>query len=150
MWPEAQLLGPQKLQAKRKDLKFDGIFHEDEDHPIWEGMRLITIGGTMLGETAIYHEATGVLISSDLIENFTSSPHFFTRCYLKLSGIHGKPGWGKMLRFLYRDRNRARADFERLLAFGFDKIVLAHGNDIIREDGQRILRKGMAWLLEKK
>jgi len=145
-WPEALMFGPEKLHRKRRDLSFDGVFGQSTPHPDWSGLRLVSIGGTMLGETVILHEASGSLVSVDLIENFTTSPHWFTRCYLKASGVHGKPGWSRLARWMYRDRKRARTDFERLLELDFDRFVLAHGN-IVETGGQQTLRQGLDWLL---
>ncbi len=149
MWPDALLHGPEKLQQKRKDLTFDGVFNERLIHPDWAGLKLLSIGGCMLNETVVLHEGSGTLITCDLMENFTTSPHFLTRCYLKVGGVYGKPGWSKLGRWMYRDRKLARSDFERLLTFDFDRIILAHG-EIIDTQGPQKIREGMDWLLQSR
>jgi N-methylhydantoinase B len=58
----------------------------------------------MLKETVLFHPATRTLIGADLVENFETSDHLPTRLYLKISGIHGRVGWGRLMRFVYRDR----------------------------------------------
>ena len=146
-WPAALLHGPAKLARKRRDLSFGATLLEAQPHPDWQGtLKPLSIGGCMLGETVFLHEASGTLISSDLLENFQTSPHLFTRCYLKISGVHGKVGWSKLLRWVYRDHTQARADLGRILHWDFDRIILAHG-DVIESDGPNNLRQGMDWLL---
>lgn len=147
LWPDAHLHGPEKLLRKRRDLRLDASLSESEPHPDWQNLQLLTIGGCTLGETVFLHKDSGTLITSDLIENFTTSPHFFTRCYLKIAGVHGKPGWSRLLRWMYRDRKTARADIGRMLHWDFDRLILAHGN-MIHADAQSKIREGMAWLLE--
>ncbi|MDJ0837649.1 MAG: DUF4336 domain-containing protein [Acidobacteriota bacterium] len=147
-WPDALLHGPAALERKRRDLKLGATLQEKEPHPDWQdALKPLFIGGCMLKETVFLHEPSGTVISSDLLENFQTSSHFFTRCYLKISGVHGKVGWSKLLRWVYRDRAQARADLGRILEWDFDRIILAHG-DVIDNDGPNQLRRGMDWLLE--
>jgi len=81
----------------------------------------------------------------DLVENFTTSPHWFTRQYLKLGGIYGKVGWNRLMRFVYRDRPAARRSLDVVLAQDFDRLVIAHG-DIIEHGCKAALREGLAFL----
>ena len=82
----------------------------------------------MLDETVFVHRPTRTLVSSDLMENFATSPHWMTRTYLKMSGIHGKIGWPRPLRVLYRDRKAATRSLDALLEHDFDRVVIAHGD----------------------
>ena len=92
-----------------------------------------------------FHAPSRTLISSDLLENFETSPHWPTRIYLKIGGIHGKPGVSRLLRVMYRDHDKVRAALERVLAWDFDRIVLAHG-DVLAERGPQVLRESYSWL----
>jgi hypothetical protein len=137
--------GPAALQRKRKDLRFDAVL-TDQPHPDWRGdLELLTIEGCILGETVFYHPATRTLIACDLVENFHQSPHWLTRNYLRLGGILGRVSWHPLLRMAYRDRKRARACIDTLLAWPFERVVLAHG-DLLTDDAHALVREGMAWL----
>ena len=145
-FPGALLHGPAKLQRKRKDLKFDAVLSETP-HPDWDGQLLpLTIGGSLLNETLFYHPASKTLISSDLVENFHQCSHAPTRWYLWLGGILGKVGWHPLLRLVYLNRRRARADVSRLLQWPFERVILAHG-DILTDNARDQVRAGLAWLL---
>jgi hypothetical protein len=144
-YPSAKLLGPQKLQKKRRDLAFDATL-SDTPHPDWNGELLpTTIAGSLMAETVLYHVPSRTLITSDLVENFRDNAHAFTRWYLKLGGILGKVGWHPLLRMVYVDRRKARASLEKILALPFDRVIVAHG-DIITTDAKETLRQGMRWL----
>ncbi|AXQ31123.1 DUF4336 domain-containing protein [Solimonas sp. K1W22B-7] len=144
-FPDAILHGPPALRAKRKDLAF-GAELSETPHPDWGGdFELLTIAGCWIRETVFYHPATRTLIACDLVENFHGSPHAPTRLYLKLQGLYGVVGFGRLLRFLYRDRRSARVSIDRLLQWPFERLVLAHG-EVLTDDARESVRRGMAWL----
>lgn len=144
-WPQAKLHGPKKLQKKRQDLHFDAVLSDTPD-PDWQGELLpITIAGSLLNETVLYHVPSQTLVTSDLVENFKQHPHWLTRTYLRLNGMLGKITWPPVMRIVYLNRRAARADIERILALPFERIIIAHG-DIIRRNARETLRKGLEWL----
>ena len=144
-YPKAVLHGPPELRRKREDLPFAADL-SDFPHSDW-GSDLVplTIRGCMLRETVFYHPATRTLVSCDLVENFGSSPHWPTRLYLRLAGIHGRVGWSRFLRILYRDRQTARACIDRMLQWPFDRVVISHG-DIVANRARDTIRDAFAWL----
>jgi hypothetical protein len=144
--PQALLHGPEKLQRKRKDLHFDAVFGE-APHPDWANdLTGIPIDGSLLGETVLYHKASKTLITVDLVENFSHHDHAPTRWYLKLGGIYGRVGWHPFLRATYLNRRKARASMARILALPFERVLVAHG-DNIEHDAHRVIRDGLRWLL---
>ncbi len=141
-YPNATLHG---LRRKRKDLRFAADL-SDTPHRDWaDDLVPLGIKGCMLGETVFFHPASRTLISSDLVENFASSPHWPTRIYLRLAGLLGHVTWGWPLRVLYRDRKAARACVDRLLKWPFERVVVAHGEPIL-ENAHELVERGMAWL----
>jgi hypothetical protein len=144
-YPRARLFGPRALHRKRPDLSFSGELAGKAD-PEWNGELIpIPINGSLLHETVFFHPASQTLISSDLIENFDSSPHWGTRLYLKAAGLHGRPGFSRLLRVVYRDRRAARTSIDQLLELDFERIVLAHGR-IMDTDPREALRASYTWL----
>jgi len=145
-YPSAVLHGPASLQRKRRDLQF-GATLGDSPHPDWGGaLQTITIGGSLLDETVLYHAATRTLITSDLVENFHDHAHAPTRWYLRVGGLLGKVGWHPLLRIVYVNRRKARACVERILAWPFERVVVDHG-EVITDDARKAVRQGLNWLL---
>ena len=144
-YPQAMLHGPHALRRKRKDLPFAADL-SDTPHLDWlNDLAPLVIRGCMLQETVFFHQPSRTLVTSDLVENFESSPHWLTRMYLKLCGLEGKITWGGPYRLLYRNRKAARACIDRLLEWPFERVVIAHG-DLILRDAHESIERGMAWL----
>lgn len=144
-YPGALLHGAVGLGKRRKDLAID-LELRGETHPDWEGdLATSLLDGTMLNETVFFHRPSRSLIVADVLENFETSAHWPTRAYLKLGGIHGKPGLSLPLRLIFRDKKRARRSIDEVLSWDFDRIVLAHG-DVIESGGRDVLRDAYTWL----
>lgn len=144
-YPTAKLHGPAKLHKKRKDLRFDAVLSEVPDADWQQDFITISIEGSLLGETVLYHQPSKTLITCDLVENFKSHPHWFTRTYLKLNGMFGHITWPPVMRVLYINRKAARRSMDRILALPFERIIIAHG-DNITSDARETLRRGLLWL----
>ena len=143
--PSAQVHARPGLRKKRRDLV---IHHDLEGRTPTAWSKVLTsvhIEGNMLDEVVFFHHPSRLLISCDLVENFTTCPHLLTRLYLRMGGIYQKPGLSRPLRLLFRDRTRTRASVERVLSLGFEGIVLSHG-DLIHEGGPDVLAASYAWL----
>ncbi|MCA9604075.1 MAG: DUF4336 domain-containing protein [Myxococcales bacterium] len=146
-YPEATLHGAPTLERKRSDLRFHRTL-SSQPHPDWEGTLIPHyIEGCLLHETVFVHPATRTVVAVDLAENFDTSDHFATRTYLKMAGIHGRVGWAKPLRVLYRDRRAAARSLEALLEHDFDRVIVAHGN-VIERNGRALVRQTFeGWIL---
>jgi hypothetical protein len=144
-YPDAAVYGPAALARKRKDLKLTATLEEAASAPWAAELAPVHIDGCMLDETVFVHRATRTLVGSDITENFRTSAHWPTRLYLKASGIHGKVGWGRFMRVVYRDRAAARRSVDALLEQDFDRVVIAHG-DVIPSGGKTALRDTFAFL----
>lgn len=144
-YPDALLHGPEGLAKKRPELASARVLSATP-HADWQGdLELVPIDGCELRETVFVHRRSRTVVSADLTENFETSDHLPTRLYLKAAGIHGKIGWSRLLRVVYRDHAAARASVERLLTHDFDRVVIAHGR-IIDRDGKDAVRSTFAWL----
>ncbi len=135
-FPDARVYAPIALRRKRPDLRVD----TDIGALAATGALVpMPIAGSMLDETVLVHPASRTVISADLTENFETSDHFVTRQYLKASGIHGRIGWSRPLRVLYRDRKAARRSIDALLEHDFERVIVAHGR-VIDRDGRAAVR----------
>jgi hypothetical protein len=144
-FPKARIHAPPGMAKKRPDLRIDAELSE-VPHPDWAStLKPFFISGCGLRETVFLHSATRTLLVADLVENFHESPHWVTRTYLRAGGIYGRVGFSRLLRWLYRDRPRARASVERLLAEDFDRMLLTHGQPI-PHGAKQALRLAYDWL----
>jgi hypothetical protein len=144
-YPNAIVHGPKGLGRKRRDLVLSATLEEAAAASWASELTPVHIDGCMLDETVFVHGPTRTVVSADLTENFATSPHWPTRAYLKASGIHGKVGFSRFLRPLYRDRKAARRSLEALLEYDFDRIVIAHG-DVIGREGKAAIRHTFEFL----
>jgi len=145
LYPNAKIHLAPGLDKKRPDLNADALLGTEQD-PSWCGeIEAMPIEGTMLGETAFVHHPSGTLICSDLIENFETSDDWYTRLYLKINGVHGKPGLSRALRMAFRDKKAGRRSIDAILDRSFERISLAHGDPLV-SGGPEALRASYTWL----
>ena len=55
------------------------------------------------------------------------------------------PGTGWLEPVMVRDKKLARRQVDRMLAWDFDRIILAHGAPV-ESGGREVLRRAYAWL----
>jgi len=143
--PDARLLAAPGLPAKRRDLAFDGLLGDDPD-PAW-GDALATVhvrGLPSLEEVAFFHPASRTLLLADLAFHPTPASRPGLRRWARLSRISGF-GPNAVVRLAVRDRAAARRSLERVLAWDFERVVVAHG-EILERGGRAALRRGWEWL----
>lgn len=146
-YPAARLwIGP-GLERKRPDLVFEAILG-DEAPAAWRGTleQVFFRGRPYENEVVFFHRPSRTLILCDLAFNFGPGTAWATRLLMRLIRSYGVFGPSKLDPFLIRDRAAARASLERILAWDFDRVIVAHG-DVLESGGHARLRKGYAWLL---
>lgn len=146
-YPGARLWVAPGLESKRPDLVFEAILG-DEAPAEWRGEidQVFSRGRPYENEVAFFHRASRTLIVSDLAFNFGPSSPAPTRLLMRMLRSYGHLGPSKLDPLLIRDREAARESLERILAWDFDRVIVAHG-DIQQRGGREILREGYAWLL---
>ena len=148
-YPEARLwIGP-GLERKRPDLRFVAVLG-DEAPAEWRGQVDQTFfrGRPYENEVVFFHRASRTLILCDLAFNFGPQTATPTRLLMKLLRSYGRFGPSTLDPVLIRDRAAARESLERILAWDFDRVVVAHG-DVLERGGHEALRRGYAWLLAR-
>ena len=83
----------------------------------------------------------------DLAFNFGPRAPLLTRITLRMMGGYGRFRPSRLDPLLIRDRKAARESMQRILAWDFDRIVIAHG-EVLESGGKEALRAGYRWLLE--
>ena len=145
-YPDARLWVAPGLPEKRPDLVHAGVLG-DEAPVEWRGEleQAFFRGRPYENEVAFFHPATRTLILCDLAFNFGPRDAWPTRVLMSLLRSYGKLGPSKLDPLLIRDRAAARASLERILAWDFDRVIVAHG-DVQESGGYVLMRDGYAWL----
>ena len=146
-YPEARLwIGP-GLEVKRPDLRYVAIL-DDEAPAEWRGQvdQVFFRGRPYENEVVFLHRASRTLIMCDLAFNFGPTAPLTTRIWMSLMLSYGKFGPSKLDPLLIRDRPAARASLKKILAWDFDRVIVAHG-DVLERGGHALLGEGYAGLL---
>lgn len=145
-FPTALVYVADGVTAKHPDLQVSGLLGE-EPEPLWafELDQHRIAGQPRINEVAFLHKPSRTLLLADWLFNFNRSDTWWTRTFLRLAGAYHGPSQSRLLRLSIADRAAARASRDRLLAWDFDRIIVAHG-DIIPCDGKAVVRKATAWL----
>jgi hypothetical protein len=146
-YPGARLWVAPGLEGKRPDLVFEAVL-TDEAPEAWRGevAQVFFRGRPYENEVVFFHRASRTLILCDLAFNFGPRSALATRLLMKLLRSYGQLGPSKLDPLLIRDRRAARESLERILAWDFDRIIVAHG-DVLESGGHGTLRQGYSWLL---
>jgi hypothetical protein len=147
-YPEARLWIAPGLERKRPDLVFVAVL-DDEAPSEWRGQVDQTFfrGRPYENEVVFFHRASRTLVMCDLAFNFGPSAAAPTRLLMRLLRSYGYFGPSKLDAWLIRDRAAARWSLERILAWDFDRVIVAHG-EVLDRGGRDALRRGYSWLLD--
>ena len=146
-YPGARLWVAPGLERKRPDLRFEAILGDDAPAE-WrdEVAQVFFRGRPYENEVVFFHRASRTLVMCDLAFNFGPRSPAPTRFLMKLLRSYGRLAPSTLDPLLIRDRRAARESLERILAWDFDRVIVAHG-DVLESGGREALRRGYAWLL---
>lgn len=145
--PEASVYVAPGLDTKRSDLEIAGVL-SDEPEPGWADTvdQVLMDGFPLANEVVFFHRPSATLIATDLAFNIGPSSPTLTRLAFRLSGAYGRLSPTLLERLFIRDRAAFRRSMERVLAWPFDRIVVAHGK--VSEVGSREeFVRGYRWIL---
>ena len=141
-WVErgVELFGVPALARHRKDLDFTML----TDSP-WDGVDVLPLSCIpFTDEVVLLHRPSRTLIVTDLLFNLPESTGWWTKANMWAMG--GYPGvCCTVLERALIKREPARKDFEQLLSWDFDRVVLGHG-DVVEEGGRDALAEAYSWL----
>lgn len=146
-YPQARLYVPPGLGAKRP--QFAGAEPLTDVAPAaWGGAiePLVVRGSRAMEEVVFFHRASRTLIVADLCEHFGAHSPPLTRLVARVARVYGRPRMPPDWQFTFNDRAARRASFERLLAWDFDRVILAHGA-LLEADAKRVFQREYAWAL---
>ncbi len=145
-YPRAALWGAPALSGDLPELQFDGELSEAPPEA-WEGaFELAALKGIpSANEVALLHRASGTAILCDLVFHIGPSAPFTTRLAMRLNGGLGPPRPTRVFRTLIQDPNALRASAAPILAWPFERLLMAHGDGLER-GGRQALCEALASL----
>ncbi|HXC52561.1 MAG TPA: DUF4336 domain-containing protein [Candidatus Limnocylindrales bacterium] len=145
-FPDAGLFVAPGLDTKRPDLAVTAILSDQPD-PMWSGVleQVVLRGLPLTNEVVFFHPASRTLIATDLAFHIGPESPALTRIAFRLSGAYGRLAPTFLERIIIRDRAQFRASFERILAWPFERVIVAHGT-VLESGGSEALAKGYEWL----
>lgn len=146
-YPKASLSACPGLDEKRADVKWSRVLGDDVPADAEWGADLDQVffaSFPMQNEVVFFHRKSRTLVSSDVVFNLATHASPLTRALAFMIG-HREPGPTLLERLMIRDRREAHDQIGRMIDWGPERIVLAHG-DIVRSNGASVLKKGYRWL----
>ncbi|MGE5252216.1 MAG: DUF4336 domain-containing protein [Bacteroidota bacterium] len=150
LFPEAQLwTSPRTLfTLQQGSLHLTGTLG-DQPPQAWGDAfeQLVFRGNPLLDEVVYLHKPSKTVIMGDMIQfNTPQEGHPLQDAIFKLGGIApGQAGMGLDMRLTFLDRGAARRSLHRLLAWDFDKLIIAHG-PCVEKDAKRFVEQAFQWL----
>jgi hypothetical protein len=140
VFPDATTYVCPGVEERARGLSLDFVL-ADEAPPLWaDELSQVALQGTrVMREVAFLHRASRTLILVDLIENFTSATpgtNLFHRIIFRALGMWNCPSPAPEYRFAWGDKLRVRQGMERILAWDWERVILAHGDNITRDAKQ--------------
>lgn len=146
-WPNCRLYAVPGLERKRSDLSFAVMLFDAPDQGWGDDVDVAPLlGNRAITELEFLHRPSRSLVFGDAGYHVASDrwPPL-TRLVARLVEVRGRLAPTRDFRLAIRDRAAARRSLERILAWDFDRVIVAHG-DIVETGGRAALRDGFDWL----
>lgn len=152
-FPQAKTSICPGVERRNPSLKYDGVL-DDGAPEEWLGEidQVLVQGTRIMREVAMFHRPSRTLLLVDLIENFTdATPHiggmlkFWFKYVLRM---WNSPRPAPEYRMGWIDHQAAAKSLRRILAWDFQRIVLAHG-DLIDRNAREVAAAAWSGLLER-
>lgn len=146
-FPEAAIYMAAGLERKRPDLNMAALLSNSIALPWSESVEHeVMVGFSVVHEVVFFHRPSKTLIMTDLAFNIGPRSPLRTRMAFRLLGAYGRLSISPVERFLIRDRQSFKASLERVLAWPFERVIVAHG-EVLEEGGREGLLRSYSWLL---
>lgn len=146
-FPGAQRWIAPALVRKRPDLAGCRSL-EDAPSSAWaaELEPLRVAGAPKLDEVVFFHRASKSLLVTDLVFNVLEYRGWLSGLVFRMVGAHKRLAQSRAMRMLVRDRVAAAASARRILAWDFERVIMAHG-EIVDRDARARMTEALRWML---
>nr|WP_305097790.1 hypothetical protein [Croceibacterium sp. D39] len=147
-YPEALLFGPARLMRKRPEIAWDGTL-EDAAVAGWAAdiNQVVVRRGQIDIETVFFHRASGTAVFADLIQHFERTWFKGWRAFAARLDLMTAPQAEvpRKFRLALGKGAAARTAVERILQWPIERVVMAHGEPVMR-DGHAFIADRFRWL----
>jgi hypothetical protein len=150
-FPAAELWAPKPtpVTLKKGHLEFTGILADIAPQAWAEDLEQIPFrGNPLIEEVIFFHRQSRTVIVNDLIQNHpAANGRPLRNALLKLTGVaypYGGVPLDMKLSFIHRDLGRQ--SLEKLLAWDFDKLIIAHGV-CVEKNAKTFVERAFHWLI---
>jgi len=145
-YPGARLFAAPGLAAKRPDLASADVLGDRPD-PAWSDVldQVAVAGFPVVNEVVFFHAPSATVVATDLLFHVGQASPWLTRFFFRLAGAYGRPATTLLERLLIRDRAAFRGSLDRVLAWPFERLIVAHG-EVLERGGRAALADAYAWL----
>jgi Domain of unknown function (DUF4336) len=134
-FPEATTWVCPGVERKRPDLNFDWIL-SDQSPESWRSEldQVLVRGNRFIWEVAFFDKPSKTLILTDLIENIgdhTEGTNWVLKFWWKaVMHMWDKPKPAPEYQLGWKDKAAAKRSLERILAWDFERVIIAHGENL--------------------
>jgi hypothetical protein len=140
-WPAARVLGAAGLEKKPvvKGVAFEPLPHDGVVDGLGEDFVVRRVDGVpYITEHVFLHRPTGSVVVTDLVFNVHRCSSWGLRMYLRCMGAWEKTAQSAIWRLLTKDKAAAASSARAILAWEFDRLIVAHG-DLVTENAHATL-----------
>jgi hypothetical protein len=139
-YPKASVAAAPGLERKRADISWSRVLGDDVPADAeWRGEldQVFFSALPLQNEVVFFHRKSRTLLTSDVIFNLASHDSALTRAFSFMIAPR-EPAPTLLERLLIRDRDAAREQISRMVAWEPERII--------RADGAAVLKRGYRWL----
>lgn len=145
-YPDARVLGAPGLKKKLGTLYFDPLPEAGHIDGLGADLSVQQIqGAPFMNEHVFFHEPSRSLILTDLIFNMRHCKGFMMNLVLRAVGAYEKTAQSRIWRLVVNDRVAVARGVSKILAWDFDRLIVAHG-EIVSGEAREIARRALAWM----
>jgi len=136
------------IERKRPELDFDWLLSDHAPEPWRDQIDQVLVRGTrFIWEVAFFHRASKTLVLTDLVENIgdeTEGTNWTLKFWWKaIMHMWNTPKPAPEYQMGYKDKAAAKRSLERILEWDFERVILAHGENL-EVDAKQAVREAWA------
>lgn len=152
LYPKAMLWAAPGLESKRPELPIDrtiqdGSFLDEVEHLLFDGFKTFGLSGASpLNEGVFFHLESQTLILTDTAFHFDETFPLLTQLVARSIGGYKNLSPSLLERFATQETDKVKQAVQKVLAWDFERVIMAHGS-IIENDAKQRFREGYEWFL---
>ena len=134
LFPDSAFYGP-KRAAKTSGVELKPL----KELELKSVQKIKIRGNKALGETCFFHQDSKTMIATDIVFNMRHQMNFSSKIVFALAGTKNKVAFSRLVLKTVDDKKAFNESLRSLLNYPFEKLIVAHGEDVTREEFERLL-----------